>query len=49
MIAKNLKKFQCPKCIKVLCGKNSMLRHLITVHRCTMEELDDLYYRYKLE
>lgn len=48
MIAKNLERLQCPICPKVLCGRNSLLRHLITRHNCGMKELEDLENKYYL-
>jgi hypothetical protein len=49
MIAKNLKKIQCPLCIELRCGRNSILRHLIAVHNCDMKELEELDNKYCLE
>jgi hypothetical protein len=48
MIAKNLEKLQCPICINVLCGRNSLMRHLITKHDCGMKELNYLENKYYL-
>lgn len=48
MIAKNLKKIQCPLCIELRCGRNSILRHLITVHNQNLEQLNQLDDKYCL-
>jgi len=48
MRAEKLEKLQCPLCIKIRCGRNSLLRHLITVHKQTLKQLTELENKYYL-
>jgi hypothetical protein len=48
MITKNLKRIQCPLCIELRYGRNSILRHLITIHKQTLEQLTELDNKYVL-